>query len=161
RPPQQSIRTSQRRRDRHAGASSPREIVTQTDLHAGGSPRGTVLAPTSGRAEAGSLPAAFRIAALLRAEHLVGVVDPDAVGATVLTRDVGRSLVRLLPRPIALPFELDLLPSDRNDAGLHEPPDRFVVRLLARATRRVGHGIDLVTLTQRVERRHVDADLRP
>ena len=53
-------------------------------------------------------------------------------------------VVRIAVRPVALPFEQDLLPGHRHGTGLHHALHGVVVRFLGGAARGIAHHVDLI-----------------
>ena len=84
------------------------------------------------------------------------IIRPAVLPDDVIDRGVG-----ILPGPITLPLQHDLLPRDRDGPGLDHACHRELVRFLAGATRGVGDDVDLITGLRGLDRRQDDADLRP
>src|SRR5260221_654460 len=71
-------------------------------------------------------------------------------------RDAGG---RLLARPITLPFAQHGKPGDRHRTGGDHAAHGHVVSLHRDAARRVGDDEDVISLAERLDRRHREADL--
>ncbi|MCY1367901.1 hypothetical protein D9M68_756190 [compost metagenome] len=76
--------------------------------------------------------------------HGDGVIDAHAVGAGMLLHQCGDGIVGFLAGPVALPFEQDLLPGHRDDAGLDHAVHGVFVRIGRGAAGGVGNHVDLV-----------------
>src|SRR5688572_10744026 len=57
------------------------------------------------------------------------VIDPHAICAGMVLHQCGHRIVSFLASPVALPFEQNLLPGDRDDACLNHAVHRIFMRV--------------------------------